>query len=831
MTQSSGVGVRSLAAHAPISAAVKRITDLVLSAVSLLLLAPLFPVVALLIKLDSKGPVLFRQERVGRGFRPFKVFKFRTMVTNGQRSDRLLTVEADPRVTRVGRLLRSTKIDEFPQLINVLKGDMSLVGPRPEVPKYVDLFRSDFERILRVRPGVTDPASFKYRNEESILARVEDPEREYVERILPDKLRLAEDYIRRSGFSYDLTILLRTFIEAVWGQIVPMKKPFLRHRRPLVVAIHVVLTIAANYGAFWLRFDGDIPSEELLRLSQFLPWLVLCRAAAFVPFQLYEGLWRYTSLWDLRNIAAGVGSSSILFYALVRFGFGDSGYPRSVFVTDAILAVALMGGVRLVRRVYRELIAAKPARRILVIGAGDIGEMVVRELKKGDEAGVVGFIDDDPAKVGQRIHGVPVLGTREDLLRIMPEQKPHEILVAIAEPDPARLRGIVRTLESYKVPIKTVPNLRDLGVVAASPAIRDLTLEDLLPRVPLELDADRLWRFIGGRRVLVTGAGGAVGSELARQITANSPALLILLDRSERALHQALTSLTPTGTGALFPVVGDVTSEERVRAVLQSHRPEIVFHAAAHTHVSLMERDPCEAVQNNVRGTRVVSDACLEHGVGRLVLISANMAVNPASVLGAAGRAAELVAERRARLGSTAVVTVRFGAVLEGRDSIVPRILEQIRHGGPVTVPHRNMQRCVMQMSDVVRLVLHAASIAQDGGVFVLDMGDPVAIGDLARDAIRLAGYVPGKDITIAVGGLAPGEKLSEELTCADETVQHSDVRRVLRVLRTGALTPLVDGQLRELEHLAASGDATGVVRQLCAIVPTYRPSEVWTRP
>ena len=810
---------------------IKRSLDVILSLVGLVLLSPVLAVVAILIKLDSKGPVLFRQERIGRGFRPFTLFKFRTMKADENGSDRLLTVGRDARITRAGQLLRSTKLDELPQLFNVLKGEMSLVGPRPEVRKYVDLFRDEYARILRVRPGITDLASFKYRNEADILADAEDPEREYIERVMPDKLRVADDYIERAGLSFDLTIMLKTVVEAVWGQIVPLKTLVVRYRRPLVVGIHILLVIASNYAAFWLRFDGRIEASDFALFAIFLPWLVLCRAVLFVPFRLHEGLWRYTSLWDLRNIIGGVGSSSLLFFALVRFGYGERGYPRSVYFIDAILAVALMGGIRLTNRIYSEMIAAKPGRRILVFGAGDLGEMTVRGLKKHDDFSVVGFVDDDGLKVGRRIHGVPVLGTRADLDRIMGQHRPHEVLVAISQPEPTQLRGIVRAFEPYKVPIKTVPNVWNLDA-AGIPGMRNLTIEDLLSRPPVGLDPRQLQQFITGRRVLVTGAGGSIGAELARQLAAFRPTLLVLLDRYENGLYEVVNDVPTTSNTRVVPVIGDVTDRQRVREIFAEHGPEIVLHAAAHKHVPLMEQNPCEAVKNNVRGTRLVAEASAEYGVKRLVLISTDKAVNPSSVMGATKRVAELLVQQTAYRGATTSVVVRFGNVLGSNGSVVPLFLDQIEAGGPVTVTHPEMRRYFMLTTEAVQLVLYAASIGSDGGTFVLDMGEQVKIVDLARDLIRLAGFVPESEIPITFSGVRPGEKLFEEISMADEVLEPSGVDKILKARpRVDQVTPVLVDQIQLLEELAAAGDTGAVMRQLRVLVPSFNPTWEWNQP
>ena len=374
----------------------KRTFDCVVALVGLVVLSPVLVIAAALIKIESPGTVFFRQRRVGLNFRPFTIYKFRTMRPRAEEEGGPLTIGDDARITAVGRWLRLTKIDELPQLLNVLRGDMSIVGPRPEVQKYVDLYKADFTDILRVRPGLTDLASLKYRHEALLLAGPSGGEAFYVSVVLADKIRLAREYIARSSFAFDIWLILRTVAAlldpAVPGtaapdalaQSAPGESPgmlaWLRQsRRAIVVGIHVAMIVASNYGAFLLRFDGDIPPGDVALFVRGLPWLVVVRGLMFVPLRLYEGLWRYTSLWDLRNILAGVTASSVVFALVSRVAVGP-GYPRSVHLIDAILLVCAMSGVRLTRRIFTGLPRMSEARRVLICGAGDSGEMVVREM-------------------------------------------------------------------------------------------------------------------------------------------------------------------------------------------------------------------------------------------------------------------------------------------------------------------------------------------------------------------------------------------------------------------------------------------------------------------
>ena len=602
-----------------------------------------------------------------------------------------------------------------------------------------------------------------------------------------------------------------------------------RYRRAEIALLHMGLAILANYLGFLLRFGGQISAEELGLFREGLPWLIAIRMLTFLPFRLYEGLWRYTGIWDLQNIVQAVGLSTLAFYGWIRWGLGRPDYPVTALVVDSLLLIFFMGGVRLIRRAHREVSRLIPEKRVLVYGAGDAGEMIVRDIRSNGsyEYELAGFIDDDASKVGRRIHGVKVLGTRAALARVMATEKIDMILVAIRSAEPETIRSIVRALEPFKVPIQTLPNLRDIfkGRVAVD-QIRRLSVEDLLERAPVGLDVERVRDLVAGRRVLITGAGGSIGSELSRQIGALEPSRLVLLDRYENGLHSLM--IEPRWRERPYPVdvvVGDVANEDQMTALLAAHRPDIVFHAAGHKHVPLMEANVCEAVKNNVRGTRVMAESALRFGVDRFILISTDKAVNPSSVMGATKRVAELLIQGLSN-GGGLCSAVRFGNVLASNGSVVPQFVEQIRSGGPVTVTHPDVRRYFMLITEAVHLVLQAAALAKGGDIFVLEMGEQIRVLDLARNLIRLSGFVPDEDMAITLTGLRPGEKLTEELVGGDEVAEPTPASRILRVqLSTPPEWPLFLRQVTELEKLAETGNDAAMVERLRQLVPTYRPS------
>ena len=600
----------------------------------------------------------------------------------------------------------------------------------------------------------------------------------------------------------------------------------LRFRRALSLVGQLALVVASNRLAFALRFDGNTPGWALEAWWQMLPWLVAIRAFTFVPFKLYEGLWRYTSIYDVRAITGAVVTSSALFALVARSPLGPAVYPRSVFITDAVLLLLMLGGVRLTRRIVAEFSGVRGGRRVLVFGAGDAGEMIVRDMKNNAWYGMqpIGFVDDDASKVGRRIHGVPVLGTRQEIGQILKRVRPDEVLLAIPRADPTTVRSIVRTLEPFKLPIKTLPNLRDViaGKVEVQ-QIRSLAVEDLLSRAPVGLDRETLKRLIAGRRVMVTGAGGSIGSELCRQIVGLRPASLVMFERYENSLHAIRLELEDKrGAIGLHPVIADMTDAARVNEVMQTYHPEIVFHAAAHKHVPLMEENPCEAIKNNVRGTRLLAQAAENYGVDRFILISTDKAVNPTSVMGASKRVAEMMVQATGQGSGTSFSTVRFGNVLGSNGSVVPRFVEQIRRGGPVTITHPEMRRFFMLIPEAVQLVLHAAAQAENGAIYVLEMGDQVKLVDMARDLIRLSGFVPDEEIKIEFIGLRPGEKLYEELVADGETASPSAVEKILCVRSNRKPDEQLFVDIDRLESDAAEGRKDLVLASMRALVAHY---------
>jgi FlaA1/EpsC-like NDP-sugar epimerase len=598
-------------------------------------------------------------------------------------------------------------------------------------------------------------------------------------------------------------------------------------RRPLVWGIHAFLCAVAWYGAFVLRLDDfglkQLDFDYAPRFWATLPLAVGVRLLALQGFGLNRGLWRYAGMDDLLRLLAAVVLSSAATFGIVSAALGRHYVPHSVHAIDAALALLLLGGVRFARRIFGERRrAAAGGARVVLVGAGDAGEALVREMRRVGRETPVAFVDDDPAKAGRSIHGVPVAGTVADLPRVLADRAATEVVVAVAARPASLLARVVDATEATGARVRLLPADRAGARVAA---LRRLDVADLLSRPVAALDEEKIRADVAGRRVLVTGGAGSIGAELVRKVLAYGPAALVVADRDENALHYLADGLLADAPrGPLSVRVADVSDRREAARLLSETRPDYVLHAAAYKHVPLMETNPLAAARNNVLATRALAEEADRVGVRKFLLVSSDKAVRPTSVMGATKRAAELSLFAAPRGGATRVA-VRFGNVVGSAGSVVPVFLRQIERGGPVTLTHPDATRFFMTIPEAAALVLQAAAMAQGGEVFHLDMGEPVRIEDLARRMIALAGFVPGRDVELRVVGLRPGEKLHEELLAEGETVRPTAHPQVLKAV---APPPDADAVARGLAALGGAvdaGDARAALRALQALVPEYAPA------
>ncbi len=610
--------------------------------------------------------------------------------------------------------------------------------------------------------------------------------------------------------------------------------PLLRRHRLWQIAVDAALIAGAWYLAFVLRFDKGMPPlyDDYWRRTILV--VVGVKLGVLLLSGWYVKWWRYISLKDVQVLTRSVVLASVvLWIAFAIFSpVGDKRLPLGIAVLDLLLTLVGLAGVRVIARSLIE--RPRPGalvplgKEVLVVGAGDAGGLVLREMLTTRLAGYtpIGLVDDDPRKRHMRLHGVKVLGTTHDLPRILRDRRPDEVLLAIPSAAGDTRSRIVAACRTARVPVRTLPAVHELldGDSNLLRQMREVQVEDVLGRDPVQLDPEEIGSYVRGRVVLVTGAGGSIGSELCRQLARMGPARLVLLEHAETNLFQIERELVERGITNIVPVIGDVKDSGKLDRLFLGYQPEVVFHAAAYKHVPLMQANPLEAIRNNAIATRNLARIAAKHGTKRFVLISTDKAVNAQTVMGATKALCEWVVEAISQEQRTMVaVAVRFGNVLASSGSVVPIFRRQIAAGGPVTVTHAGMTRFFMTIPEAAQLVVQAGGAAQGGEIFVLDMGEPVKIIDLARDMIRLSGLEPERDIAIEVVGIRPGEKLDEDLFESWETVAPTQHAKVRRATRPTIDAEWLEGRLDSLEQLALEGDTLRAEEMLLSMVRAPR--------
>lgn len=600
----------------------------------------------------------------------------------------------------------------------------------------------------------------------------------------------------------------------------------------LWILVDIVLINLAVYGAYWLRFDGIIESRYLQHYRESFVIITVIKLAVFYYAGIYKSLWRYASIRELVLIAVSslVANAVMLTYVFMAQKF----MPRGIYIIAFMLDTAFIGGSRLLYRIFRRYIkgqgnifafTANGKKRVLIIGAGDAGATIIREIRNHSELNSVpvAIIDDNRNKVKRRINGVPVMGTREHIQKVVERKAVDEIIIAIPSASKKEISAMIEECKKTHCKLKIVPGVYELiNESVTINTIRDVQIEDLLGREPVKVNLEEISSYLTDKVVMVTGGGGSIGSELCRQIAEFKPAKLLILDIYENNAYDIQNELLQKYPELeLHAIIASIRDKTRLDKIFNQYRPHIIFHAAAHKHVPLMENNPTEALKNNVFGTLNVVECAHQYKAKKFVLISSDKAVNPTNIMGATKRVAEMIVQAYSRCSKTEYVAVRFGNVLGSNGSVIPLFRKQIIEGGPVTVTHPEIIRYFMTIPEAVQLVIQAGAMAKGGEIFVLDMGEPVKIADLARDLIRLSGLEPDLDIEIKFTGLRPGEKMYEELLMAEEGLTDTKHKKIFIGKPIFIDFKILHRQLERLQGIIVNEDED-LNAFMETLVPTY---------
>lgn len=598
-----------------------------------------------------------------------------------------------------------------------------------------------------------------------------------------------------------------------------------------LIVVDIITLVIVAFLSLYIRFEGDIATRYIDEMLTVLPLFVCSYLIMMDLNKMYTRVWRYAGMKEVVSVVMAATAGAILFY-LLAWWMGVT-LPRSIYIISYVLSIGGLGVTRMLLH-YVSIQRSKIVNKLdqsdenptLIIGAGDAGAILARELDyyHKENHKIVGFIDDDEAKKGQILSGFPILGSCEDIADIVRKNYVREIIVAMPSVDRATIRTIVNLCAPLHCKIKTLPGVYQIlsGEVLVS-RLRDVSIEDLLARDEIVLDKQHIAEYLTGKVILISGAGGSIGSEICRQVMKMNPKKLILMGHGENSIyliHKELANIY--GTEKLAPVIASIRDPHQLDMVFAEYRPQVVFHAAAHKHVPLMEIQPMAAVTNNIFGTRNMAEVAGRYGVDRFVMISTDKAVNPTNVMGATKQVAEKVVHMMNDVYDTKYITVRFGNVLGSRGSVIPLFRKQIAAGGPVTVTDAEMTRYFMTIPEAAQLVMQAGSMGKGGEVFLLDMGKPVKIIDLARNMICLSGFEPDKDVKIKITGLRPGEKLYEELLTAGEGTGKTTHKKIFTAPLEKVDVPLLQAKLDEFQYCKTDMD---VITILKALIPTYHPN------
>ena len=617
----------------------------------------------------------------------------------------------------------------------------------------------------------------------------------------------------------------------------------------IVFFADVLLLAAAFIGSHLIRFEFDIPIYFLALFKRMLPWVLLTKLSCFYYFGLYRGMWRYTSISDLLKIIKASTIATVVIVSFILFKSRFIGYSRSIFLLDWCLTILLICGFRLGVRLFFEHFSKeeptptnflsafkffakskKENKNLIIIGAGDCGEKIYREIHDNASLryNVVGFLDDNQKKTGRTIHGIPILGRIDEIEAVIKKVDADVGLIAIPSAKGEQMRRIVELCNSSGIPFKTIPSYGELidGRVSVK-AIRDVAYRDLLGREVIQLDEEQIGSYLKGQPVMVTGAGGSIGSELCRQICRFRPKSIILYERAESPLYEIELELKQNFDNVnVVTLLADVQDKKQLEKAFETYMPQTVFHAAAYKHVPMLELQPWKAIKNNILGTANLVEISNKFNVDRFVFVSTDKAVRPANIMGTSKRIAEMLVQSQngRKLSNTRFMIVRFGNVVGSVGSVVPLFKKQIETGGPVTVTHPDVTRFFMTIPEACQLILQAGSMGSGGEIFLLDMGTSIKIDDMARDLIRLSGFEPGVDIKLEYIGLRPGEKLYEELIIEGEGIVPTSHEKIMVLKGIESDLQLLDGKINELAIMADDQEVDKIKAKFKEIVPEYGP-------
>jgi len=605
-----------------------------------------------------------------------------------------------------------------------------------------------------------------------------------------------------------------------------MKRALLKFRRIFIIGVNIAIMVVAYVAAFYLRFEFTLPAQYFYLILETIPFLIIIKAITFYYFGLYAGLWKYVSIEDIWQILKANIVASVLFVLYIVFSRGLVGFPRSIFLLDWGICVALLSGVRIISRAFRENLAPRKyhnRKNVLIVGAGEAGVLVLNELRKNMNYDIVGFIDDNVSKKGMTIKGKKILGGKNEIKDIVKDYDIHEIILAMPSQKGSVIREVINFCRFPNIDLKIVPGMYKILSGELEVKFREVEPEDLLGREMVNVDKKEIYNYLKKKRVLITGAAGSIGSELCRQIASFEPESLILLDLNENDMYFLEIELKKNYPNVnLQMVMGDIKDIGLLKHIFTQQKPQIIFHAAAYKHVPMMEIIPSAAIKNNVIGTRNIIYAADHYKAERLVCISTDKAVHPTSIMGITKRIGEMLIQAKNPKSETKLMAVRFGNVLGSKGSVVPLFKEQIRAGGPVTVTHPEARRYFMSVKEAVELVLQAGALGKGGEIFVLDMGEQIRIRDLAENLIILSGLRPQEDIGIEYTGLRSGEKIFEETLHDKEKDKATKNDKIFITVPEDFEINTLNKDVKDLEKLANAMDENAILGKIKKMVPLY---------